>query len=97
MEKDGQKNITIDELAVMVAKGFSSIEGRFSSLEEKMVLKKDFELFKLDTSIHFSNIETDLRSIKNDISELKEKTDDTHDTVMSYDERIEKLENKVFA
>ena len=86
--KEKTKNMTIDDLAIMVANGFESA-------------KKDLELFKLDTNIHFNNLETDLKSFKNEtrenFSELNEKFDDLHDTVMNDDKRIEILEEKVLA
>ena len=80
--KDKKGKMTIDKLAIMVAMGFETSN-------------KNLELFKFDTNIHFNNLETDMKSVKKDISELKEKVDDMHDTVMSYDKRIEKLEEKI--
>ena len=64
---------------------------------EVMATKED--LLKLQ--LQANNIESELKSFKkdtqNNFKELNEKFDDQHDTVMSYDGRIEKLENKVFA
>ena len=68
---------------MMVAKGF-----------ENMVTKDSLELFKFDTNNHFNNLETDMKSVKKDLFELKEKVDDIHDTVMGYDKRIEVLESQ---
>src|SRR3989344_8116912 len=55
--------------------------------------KADLETFKFETNIHFNNMETDLKSFKNDtqenFAELNEKFDDLSDTVMGYDKRIE--------
>jgi len=77
------KKVTTDDLAMMVAKGF-----------ENMVTKDSLELFKFDTNNHFNNLETDMKSVKKDLFELKEKVDDIHDTVMGYDKRIEVLESQ---
>ncbi len=78
-----------------------SINRSFSNLEKKMVTKGDLEAFKLETNIHFNNLESELKSFKkdteNDIKEIKEDVKDLDDTAMHYDKRIEKLENKVFA
>ncbi len=112
-----KKNITIDDLAIMVAGGFAGakkdvelgfvaakkdVELGFVAAKKEVELgfasaKKDLELFKLETNTHFNNIETDLKSVKNDLSELQDKVDDIHETVMSYDKRIEVLEDKVLA
>ncbi len=84
MEKlNKTKKVTTDDLAMMVAKGF-----------ENMVTKDSLELFKFDTNNHFNNLETDMKSVKKDLFELKEKVDDIHDTVMGYDKRIEVLESQ---
>lgn len=77
-----KKEITIDDLAAMVAGGFAGA-------------KKDLELFQLNTHTHFNNIETDFKSVKRDLFELKNTVDDPNETVMSYDKRIEVLEEKV--
>ncbi len=94
--KEEKKNITIDDLAVMMAEGFSGLETRLTKKIDGVA--KDLDLFKLDTNIHFSNIETDLKSFKNDTKEsfheINEKLDDVHDTVMNHDKRIEVLETK---
>ena len=85
-DKEEKKNITIDDLAIMVANGFENA-------------KKDLELFKLDSSTHFNNLETDLKSFKNDTKERLDKIDDRlediDDTVSGFDKRIEVLEEKV--
>ena len=86
------KNLTksVDSIAQMTAK-----------ILETMATKKDLEDFKLETNIHFNNLETDLKSFKveadESLSELNEKFDDLHDTVMNHDKRIEALEVKVLA
>ena len=74
--------VTIDSLAIMVANGFESV-------------KKDLDFFKLDTTTHFNIIEMDLKSVKKELSELQNKVDDIHDTMINYDKRIETIEEKV--
>lgn len=92
MEKDEKVKMTIDDLAVMVAKGFEGVEKDISEL------KKDVEVFKLETNVHFNNLETDLKSFKKEVNDSVEKTKedivDLLDTDMLHDKRIEKLENK---
>ncbi len=96
MEKN-KKEITNLELLDSISRGFSKIEERFSDIEEKMATKE--ELSKLQ--IQVSNIEIDLKSFKKETREnfeiVNDKLDDITDTNNSYDKRIEKLENKVFA
>ena len=74
--------VTIDSLAIMVANGFESV-------------KKDLDFFKLDTTTHFNIIEMDLKSVKKELSELQNKVEDIHDTMINYDKRIETIEEKV--
>lgn len=94
MSNESEKEITNSELLEAIIKGFSKIE-------EKMATKVELESFKLETNIHFINIETDLKSFKNDTTDrfdsIDEKLEDISDTAMSYDKRIEILEEKVLA
>ena len=86
-----EKDITNKEL-------LDSINRSFTKIEEKMATKQDLESFKLETNIHFNNLETDLKSFKKEVEESIKKTEedvaDLLDTDMLHDKRIEKLENK---
>jgi len=90
MEREIQK---IQESVDIIAKNTAYIL-------ENMATKKDLEDFKLETNVHFNNLETDLKSFKKDneksVEKIKEDVEDLKDTDMHYDKRIEKLENKVF-
>ena len=92
MDNQEKKGITNEEL-------LASINRSFSSLESKMVTKDEFQLFKLETNVHFNNIETDLKSFKDEtrenFAELKEKNNDIDDTLKNYDKRLEVLETKI--
>lgn len=97
MEKDIKKTreVTNEDLAIMVAKGFESVEKRFGVVENKI---SNLEL-KLTTDIH--DFRTDFKSFKKDtnksIEKIEEDVADLADTDMHHDKRIEKLENKAFA
>ena len=82
-----------------LTKSVEIIAGTTAKILETMATKKDLEAFKLEANIHFNNLETDLKSFKNDtqqnFTELNEKFDDLSDTVMGHDKRIEILEAKV--
>ncbi len=88
------KKITINDLAIMVAKGFENTATKDDLKELKLDAKKD--IFKIQTSIN--SIETNLKSFKKDTGEIldtiEDKLEDLSDTVMSYDKRIETLEIK---
>ncbi|MEK7564225.1 MAG: hypothetical protein AAB510_01475 [Patescibacteria group bacterium] len=92
MNNENERKITNSELLEVIIKGFSKIE-------EKMATKTELEAFKLEANIHFNNLETDLKSFKNEtrdnFKELNEKFDDLSDTVMNHNKRIEALEEKV--
>jgi septal ring factor EnvC (AmiA/AmiB activator) len=89
----------IDTLAVSMAKGFAEIRSEMATKEDirGLATKKDFASLQ----IQLNNVETDLKSFKNDTKEefkkVHEKLDDLTDTHKNFDERIEKLETKVFA
>ena len=104
MEKVQDKNdeMTIDKLAIMVAKGFEGVGKDISGL------KKDLNDFKLETKDNFSKLEfelkteihelrTDIKSFKNDTNDsikiIQEDIVDLEDTNENYDKRIEKLES----
>ncbi len=86
-----EKEITNVEL-------LESINRSFSNIEKKMVTKDDLEAFKLETEIHFNNLESELKSFKKDTNEsvkkIEEDVADLTDTSMLHDKRIEKLETK---
>ncbi|MFM7088983.1 MAG: hypothetical protein ACKOW9_05670 [Candidatus Paceibacterota bacterium] len=78
----------IENLAVSTAEGFSKLERKIDGVE-----------LKLQTQIN--DLSNDLKSFNNDANDrfdiLEEKFDDLADTVTNHDQRIEKLEDKVFA
>lgn len=87
MEKDEKVKMTIDDLAVMVAKGFEGVE-------EKMATKQDVLSLQMD----INSLRNDLKGFKKDTNESIAKTEedvaDLLDTDMLHDKRIEKLEKK---
>lgn len=103
---EDMKNLTksVDAIAqttAQILEVIAGIENRVVTIENNMVTKKDLESFKLETNIHFNNLETDLKSFKNEtrdrFDKLDEKFDDLNGTVMNHDKRIETLEVKVFS
>ena len=102
MEKDENKKIdNIEKLVEIIATNVFKLTDKVDNIEKKMVTKDDLEAFKLETNVHFNNLESDLKSFKKDngesIKEIKNDIIDLEDTDMHHDKRIEKLENKVFA
>ena len=80
MEKNPTKNkkITIDDLAMMVAKGFESVEKDISEV------KKDISEVKKD----ISEVKKDISEVKKDISEVKENLSATRDDVLNMGDRF---------
>jgi len=102
MEKDENKKIdNIEKLVEIIATNVFKLTDKVDNIEKKMVTKDDLEAFKLETNVHFNNLESDLKSFKKDngesIKEIKNDIIDLEDTDIHHDKRIEKLENKVFA
>ena|SRR3989344_5543591 len=65
------KKVTIDGLAVMVARGFSGVDKRFDVVEKDISeLKKDVSELKKDVS----ELKKDVSELKKDVSELKKDT-----------------------
>jgi len=101
MEKDENKKIdNIEKLVEIIATNVFKLTDKVDNIEKKMVTKDDLEAFKLETNVHFNNLESDLKSFKKDngesIKEIKNDIIDLEDTDIHHDKRIEKLENKVF-
>ena len=67
-----KKQVTIDDLAVMVARGFDDLEGRFSDLEGRMNLRFDHVDKKFaEADKKFTNIDYQLRQVRSEISSLR--------------------------
>ena len=81
-----EKEITNSELLESINRSFSAIQGRFDSFEFK-------------TEIRFNNLESELRSFKEETRDnfvqVNEKLDDLYDTDRGFDRRISRLEEKV--
>lgn len=98
--KAKSNEVSINDLAIMVAKGFSSVENRMDKIENTVLeTRKELKQFKLETSIKFTDIQTDIKSFKqetrNSFEVVNEKLDDMADTNRINDKRIERLEMKV--
>lgn len=96
MEKD-MKNLT--KSVELIAKTTASILERMENIETNMATKGQLNEFKLETYTSFNDLRTDLKTFKhdtrNDFDGLEGKIDDMNEVVMSYDNRIEKIEDKV--
>jgi methyl-accepting chemotaxis protein len=106
MEKE-IKNLT--KSVELVAGNTAKILERMDKLETTTLATRDdlkefrveVKRFKLETHVNLNDMLTDIKSFKQEtrdnFKEINDKLDDSSDTTMSYDKRIEKLENKVFA
>jgi predicted nucleic acid-binding Zn-ribbon protein len=93
MDNQNNKEITNADILESLNRSFSKIEEKIDGINT------DLSSFKIETNLHLNNLESDLKSFKKDtqdgLNEIKERLDDQHETVMSFDKRIEILEDKV--
>ena len=70
--KEGTKNkkMTIDKLAVMVAKGFDSIDNKFESIEKRMATKEDIKNLEKRLEKKIDNVENKLEGTNKRIDDL---------------------------
>lgn len=92
----------IAENTAKVLERMSKIENTtLATRDELKNLNTEVVKFKLKTSIDLTDIQTDIKSFKQETRDnfggLNEKLDDMADTLTINDKRIEKLEDKVFA
>lgn len=74
------KNVTIDELAAMVAKGFESIGNDIKELRNDLAdFKKEMYMFRDKTNDHFT--------------ELKRSDSKQNDDIKNLEYRVKQLEN----
>src|ERR1035437_982136 len=108
MKKTTKKTnkMTIDKLAIMVAKGFDGVEKRFSSVEKKFDgIEKDISGLKIDVSGLKKDVSNNTKVsslILKEISVIHEDNKHFRETVaslnmdgISYDRRIENLTIRV--
>jgi hypothetical protein len=85
------KDITIDDLAAMIAKGFDDIGGRFNGVDKR------FD--KVDK--RFDKIEKDMKLMKLDIEDVRLRLDNVahrfelEEMRKMFDKRMRAVENKV--
>ena len=93
-KENNNKEITNDELAQMVAKGFDGVDERFNEVEKKMATKDDIK--KLD-----KKLSKKIDGVEGRLGGLERRIDDIATNKVSYDEfgkikvRVEKVEEKV--
>ena len=113
MKKTNQKNkqikhrkVTIDELALMIGKGFKGVDARFDKIENEIVLIKerlDRIEMKLDSLerriLAIEDILTehgkDIREVKGDIKDIKAELKTLKKTDSSNSDKIILLEQRV--
>ena len=79
------KKVTIDGLAVMVARGFSGVDKRFDVVEKDISeLKKDVSELKKDVS----ELKKDVSELKKDTGELKEGNKDIRRDIFNLGDRF---------
>lgn len=57
------KEISINDLAVMIGKGFNSVDKKFEKLEGEMVTKKEFKEAMEKIDKHFKTIDNKLDNV----------------------------------
>jgi septal ring factor EnvC (AmiA/AmiB activator) len=75
VKKQAKKGVTIDDLALMVQRGFLGVDEKFQGMEQRFdglaadvaVLKTDVAVLKTDVA----ELKTDVAELKTDVAELK--------------------------
>ena len=82
---DKDSEMTIDKLAIMVAKGFENIETGFEGIETRMATKEDIKNMAT---------KSDIEGLKNQIEGVNKRIDDLAVNRVKYEDH-DKLESKV--
>ena len=107
MAKDSsKKEITINELARMVARGFSDMAERFDRLEYRMdalekrmdALEESGRSLRSEMCQRFDKIDSEIKEVKVRLDRLEKKTRDDDDALVDiaikHEKRISSLERK---
>jgi hypothetical protein len=95
------KKMTIEDIAVMMTKGFDSVEKRFekmatkNDLEDLAVMIKNDVVDKMATKDDLQVVKSDMHEVKKDIREINMKIHDIDEYSRGHSRRIEKLEENV--
>lgn len=87
--KKGAKSITIDDLAIMVAKGFDDVKK-----ELKTEFKTELGSFKSETEENFKKVEDNFKKVRSDILNMGDRFVPRHE-FDSFLMRFHRLEQKV--
>ena len=82
--KKGAKSVTVDDLAIMVAKGFSSTDENFAKIDEQFA--------KIDK--RFEDVEDNFKKVRSDILNMGDRFVPRHE-FDSFLMRFHRLEQKV--
>lgn len=72
MKTTGKKQITMNDLAGMVARGFSNVEGKMTTVEEKMATKGQLISLKEDMDNQFVAVNQRLTKVEDRLDEMHE-------------------------
>lgn len=89
------KSVSIDELALMVGRGFSEAKGETSLLRSEVgSLRTDLEKFKKETENNFHKVRHDILSMADSFvprSEFETRMLKMHNAIQHQDERLSKF------
>jgi predicted nucleic acid-binding Zn-ribbon protein len=87
--KQSKKEITTDDLAIMVQKGFLEMNDNFNGLRNEF--KTEVGGLKTDVG----GLKADVSGLKNDVKELKEQTKNIENKINQIDRRLFSIEEDV--
>ncbi|MDB5238703.1 MAG: hypothetical protein JWO00_38 [Candidatus Parcubacteria bacterium] len=92
------KEITLDDLAAMVSKGF--LESRNELNEFKIEVRNEFTEFRAEVKSEFTKfraeVDGEFANVRKDIANLREDVDDLRKTVLlDHGRRLRKIEHKL--
>lgn len=74
-KENNNKEITNDELAQMVAKGFDGVDERFNEVEKKMATKDDLKKLEGKVDKGFKEVKEDIEELTLEVREVNKKLD----------------------
>ncbi len=94
MNNNENKEITLDDLAAMVSKGFKESQDNLN--EFKIEIRNEFIQFRAEVKEEFADVKADIVGIRKDISDLRDDVEDLRKTViLDHGRRFRKIENKL--
>ena len=89
-----KKQMTIEDLAVMVQKGFQEVTSKMATKQELNEFRKEFHDFQKDSMEEFDRITADIRDIKITLGPLVRTVAAMESQIQNLNTRVSRVERK---